>query len=196
MFAFHKSDALSRSRQSSVDSPGIEISTPPASTDPWGSHSLDAPQHQEMHSPEQRRRPQPGRRSSVFTLRSRSNTANSIASSHVPLSPRRTNEFSFPLESPAISQGSTQGYFDQHGQRKSMFRGKMGKRLSESLTPAAGTDEYPEADTGRKRSSFLRKGRKGTNDSDDCKYCCRDPADRCLTSSGSISLQTTHFKSL
>jgi hypothetical protein len=54
-----------------------------------------------------------------------------------------------------------------------MFRGKMGKRLSESLAPTAGTDEYPEADTGRKRSSFLRKGRKGTNDSDDCKYSCR-----------------------
>jgi hypothetical protein len=157
-----------------VDSPSLEISTPPTSTDPWGSQCLDAPPNQDMHSPEQRRRAQPGRRSSVFTLRSRSNTANSTASSYVPLSPRGTTESNYPFESPAIPQGAAQGYFDQHGQRKSMFRGKMGKRLSESLASGAGTEEYQDADTGRKRSSFLRKGRKGTNDSDDCKYHCQE----------------------
>lgn len=46
-----------------------------------------------------------------------------------------------------------------------MFRGKMGKRLSESIGSGVDTDDYQEVDAGRKRASFLRK-RKGTNESE------------------------------
>lgn len=46
-----------------------------------------------------------------------------------------------------------------------MFRGKMGKRLSESIGSAAEINDYQEVDAGKKRASFLRK-RKGTNESD------------------------------
>jgi hypothetical protein len=165
MFTFHKSDALTRSRQSSVDSPVFEISTPPTTSDAWGSQYFEASHSQDMHSPEQRRRAQPAKRNSVFTLRSRSNTATSIASS-VPPSPRSTAdgapEASFPF------QGASQSYFEHHGQKRSMFRGKMGKRLSDSLGPGPASDENQD-DAGKKRSSFLRNRRKGSEADDACK---------------------------
>lgn len=53
-----------------------------------------------------------------------------------------------------------------------MFRGKMSKRLSESIGSGVDLDDNQEADAGRKRASFLRK-RKGTNESETLsKYDC------------------------
>jgi hypothetical protein len=42
----------------------------------------------------------------------------------------------------------------------------MGKRLSESIGSGMDADDYQDVDAGRKRASFLRRGRKGTNDSE------------------------------
>ncbi|KAF2999240.1 hypothetical protein E8E13_002479 [Curvularia kusanoi] len=54
---------------------------------------------------------------------------------------------------------------DNGGPRRSMFRGKMGKRLSESIGGGIETEDNQELEAGKKRASFLRK-RKGTNDSE------------------------------
>ncbi|KAH6622156.1 hypothetical protein C7974DRAFT_217167 [Boeremia exigua] len=167
MFAFHKNETLSRSRQSSIDSPLSEsaslTSVPDSMTASQYSDSFDM---EGMHSPERRRKAASGRRSSVFNMRSRSNTAASTASS---ISPSHTDmtvhDHASPSSPPSLRQVPSQSRLDNAGPRRSMFRGKMGKRLSESIGSGLDIDDFPEADPGKKRASFLRK-RKGTNESE------------------------------
>ncbi|KAG9202604.1 hypothetical protein G6514_004096 [Epicoccum nigrum] len=72
------------------------------------------------------------------------------------------------------------GHIRPDGPRRSMFRGKMGKRLSESIGGGMEVDDYHEVDAGKKRASFLRK-RKGTGDSEtlhhDLKHRISSPFD-------------------
>lgn len=157
MFTFHKNDTLPRSRQSSVvGSPLAESpSLTPATDASAASQCSDSVYIEEMHSPERRRRVPSNRRSSVFTIRSRSNTAASTASSIM----------NSPDSPPALRHVGSHSRLDQGGPRKSIFRGRIGKRLSESVGTGMDTDDYQEVDASRKRASFLRK-RKGTNESE------------------------------
>lgn len=70
-----------------------------------------------------------------------------------------------PGSPPTLRQVPSHSRLDNNGSRRSMFRGKMGKRLSESVVSGVDADDYKEVDAGRKRASFLRK-KKGTNESD------------------------------
>ena len=173
MFAFHKNETLSRSRQSSVDSPLAECPSLTSVSDSLTASQCSESAHTEgMHSPERRRRAPSGRRGSVFNIRSRSNTAASTASSiissgHADVA---TYDHSSPGSPPALRHVGSQSRLDNSGPRKSMFRGRMGKRLSESIGTATDLDDYQEVDAGRKRASFLRK-RKGTNESEAYREC-------------------------
>lgn len=165
MFAFHKNEALSRSRQPSADSPLVESPSLTSITDSITPSQCSDPAYTEgMHSPERRRRAASGRRSSVFNMRSRSNTAASTASSIISSADTATYDRVTPGSPPSLRHPS-HSRFDSSGPRRSMFRGKMGKRLSESIGSGIDIDEIQEVDAGRKRASFLRK-RKGTNESE------------------------------
>jgi hypothetical protein len=174
MFSFHKNETLSRSRQSSVDSPLAECSSLMSVSDSLTASQCSDPVYTEgMHSPEQRRRAASTRRSSVFKLRSRSSTAASTASSILSSGPAdmALHDHALPSSPPALRHVGSHGHLDQNGPRRSMFRGRMGKRLSESIGTGMDIDDYQEADAGRKRASFLRKGRKGTNESEGSRKC-------------------------
>src|SRR5690242_16110840 len=125
-----------------------------------------------MHSPEWRRKAASGRRSSVFNMRSRSNTGASTASSIIPPNQAdlTTYDRSSPSSPPTLRQVSSYSRHDNAGPRRSMFRGKMSKRLSESIGSGVDIDDNQEADAGRKRASFLRK-RKGTNEAEMPSKC-------------------------
>lgn len=169
MFAFHKNETLSRSRQSSIDSPLAEsrslTSVPDSIT--ASQCSADSDYTEGMHSPERRRRTASSRRSSVFNMRSRSNTAASTASSIMSSShpDMAAYDHASPGSPPTLRHVPSHSRLDNSGPRRSMFRGKMGKRLSESIGSGVDADDYQEVDAGRKRASFLRK-RKGTNESE------------------------------
>ncbi|KAJ8115393.1 hypothetical protein OPT61_g2949 [Boeremia exigua] len=120
-----------------------------------------------MQSPERRRRAATGKRSSVFNMRSRSSTAASTASSI--MAPNHNDAAAYdhtsPNSPPPLRHVSSQSRLDNASSRRSMFRGKMGKRLSESIGAGVDVDDFQETDAGKKRASFLRK-RKGTNESE------------------------------
>ncbi|KNG47213.1 pak-box p21-rho-binding protein [Stemphylium lycopersici] len=164
MFSFHKSD-VSRSRQSSVDS---QATGPQGSTfgqDIWPDQQPMSSSHAGGHSPELQHRFNPARRSSVFNLRSRSNTATSMTPSLLSLNQpdMADHETSWHGSPPGNHQGSGKSH-QSTGSRRSLFRGKKGKRLSE--TPIIGVDEH-EGDVSDRRTSILRKSRRGTNQSED-----------------------------
>ncbi|KAF2630426.1 hypothetical protein BU25DRAFT_456161 [Macroventuria anomochaeta] len=100
-------------------------------------------------------------------MRSRSNTATSTASSIISSGHADMAAYDHvsPGSPPALRHVGSHSRLDHGGPRRSMFRGKMGKRLSESIGSGVEFDDYQEADAGRKRASFLRK-RKGTNESE------------------------------
>lgn len=77
---------------------------------------------------------------------------------------------SSPNSPPSLRQVPSYSRLDNAGARRSMFRGKMSKRLSESMGSSVEMDDHHEADAGRKRASFLRK-RKGTNESETFGKC-------------------------
>ncbi|CAO2649340.1 Nn.00g067250.m01.CDS01 [Neocucurbitaria sp. VM-36] len=52
------------------------------------------------------------------------------------------------------------------GTKRSLFRGKKGKRLSETVTSSIGAVDYQEPDAAGKRTSVLRKGRRQNNQSE------------------------------
>jgi hypothetical protein len=168
MFAFHKNDTLSRSRQSSIDSPLTEIRSLTSVHDSIAASqcSLDSDYTEGMHSPEQRPRAASTRRSSVFNMRSRSNTAASTASSIMSSShpDMAAYDHNTPGSPNTLRHIPSHNRLDNNGTRRSMFRGKMGKRLSESIGGGVDANDYHDGEAGRKRSSFLRK-RKGTNES-------------------------------
>ncbi|KAF2128649.1 hypothetical protein P153DRAFT_42106 [Dothidotthia symphoricarpi CBS 119687] len=155
MFAFHKSEYSSRSRQSSTDSQALDL---------WTSQCSDAPSQSDMHSPERRRIAHSGKRSSVFNLRSRSNTATSSTS--LTLSGMAEHGSWSHESSPTPHQLEFQSQDEASGTARSLFRGKKGKRISGSIASSIDMDDDQEIDAGKKRMSILRRGRRRTNQSD------------------------------
>jgi hypothetical protein len=167
MFTSHKSDAPPRSRQSSVDLP-VGPASPASPSEPWTSQCPEDPTNGPMQSPVQRHRAYSGKRSSVFNLRARSNTATSTSSSFIPLStPEMAQaEASRPGSPFVLLHGGQHGLVEQPSYRKSLFRGKKGKRLSESVSSSMIVTEYQDMDLGDKRTSVLRKTKKRNNQSE------------------------------
>jgi hypothetical protein len=162
MFSFHKSDA-SRSRQSSVDSEATGATTFTSGSDPCLDQGSMSSSHVGAHSPEQHHRGYSARRSSVFNLRSRSNTATSMTPSLLSLShPDMAEHDASP---PGYWQAGSKSQKESTGSRRSLFRGRRGKRLSETTM---GGDAY-EGDANEKRASVIRRGRKGNNLSEEGK---------------------------
>ena len=165
MFSFHKTDA-SRSRQSSVDSQATGPNFPTTSSESWLEQYPTHSSHAGMHSPEQQPRAYPARRSSVFNLRSRSNTATSLTPSLLSLSHSEMaeHEGSWHGSPPGHRQIGNRSHKEATGSRRSLFRGKKGKRLSE--TPMINVDEY-EGDANERRSSILRKSKRFNSQAED-----------------------------
>ena len=161
MFASHRSHASSQSRRSSIDS--LTAGLPP---NPWTHSSSDVGSRPETRSSDQNTKVHAPRRSSVFTLRSRSNTSTSTTPSLLSLSHSAMAEHestwhaSPPDQSPFGSQSQNQSELFKAGARRSFFRGKKGKRLSETVVSSADTLEYSNGGVGEKRTSLLRKGKK------------------------------------
>ncbi|KAH8724752.1 hypothetical protein GQ44DRAFT_740103 [Phaeosphaeriaceae sp. PMI808] len=170
MFTSHKSDAPSRSRESSVDHQATDpLSPAPTSTsETWVSQSFDESPYGAMHSPEQRHRAYSSKRSSVFKLRSRSNTSSSTTSTFLSMSPPGMfhTETSRPGTPHMFRQHGLQSQTELPGSKMSLFRGKKGKRLSDSISSGIVITEYQEKDTDDKRASVLRKTKRQSNQSE------------------------------
>ncbi|KAL6706684.1 hypothetical protein ACN47E_005226 [Coniothyrium glycines] len=149
MFSFHKNESVSLSRQSSVDSLG----TLPTIATTESRNSSSSP-HRSMHSPEQRKL-YGTKRASVFTLRSRSNTANSSTPSLISLDHPDMAE-----HDEAWHDATSQTNLSRINTRRSFFRGKMSKRLSERVESSMGMSDHKEKDVIAKRASVIRKGKK------------------------------------
>jgi hypothetical protein len=163
MFASHKTDAAPPSRQSSVDCSATGSLSSASTSEPWTSQCTNEVPHGAMQSPERRPRAHSSKRSSVFNLRSRSNTAASMSSSVLSLSPSGT---SYNESRP----GTPLALHDElSGSRKSLFRGKKGKRLSESVSSSMMLAEFHEKDAGDKRISVLRKVKRWNHQDDDLR---------------------------
>lgn len=169
MFSFHKSDALPRSRQSSIDFPatGPIASTPASLTGPAA--DVGHPSQAGMHSPEQHTRFYPGKRNSVFNLRSRSNTATSTTPSLLSLSHPDMAEHEASWQDPSNrsqAENPHQSESFRAGSRRSFFRGKKGRRLSETVGSHMGIGDYREETVADRRTSVLRKGKRRDTQSD------------------------------
>ncbi|KAL5388988.1 hypothetical protein DPSP01_002692 [Paraphaeosphaeria sporulosa] len=140
MFVSQKNNVFIASTQSSVDSLVTSRSTSTSVSDVGASQSSEYSSYGDPHSPEQRVGSLHGKRHSVFTLRSRSNTATSMASFAPPSSPNMSG-------------------YDASSSR-SLFRSKKGKRSSASFSQAHDHEEPPP---GTRRSSMLRKSKKQTD---------------------------------
>lgn len=166
MFTSHKSDAPPRSRQSSVDSPVATTSSPVSPSGARNSQRTNYFSYGAMQSPEQKHRAYPSKRSSVFNLRARSNTATSSASTTPSLmssyDPDMTYAQSSRPESPtSFEHAGHQAYVELSGARRSIFRGGRGKRLSTSGSASIVMAECQELDmSSNKRTSVLRKGKE------------------------------------
>ena len=158
MFFFNKTNASLPYRQPSADS----HITDPSATDSWVSRHSDSSTYGDMPSPEQRERGVLGKRSSVFTLRSRSNTAAPANSSFLSHTSTMTSTDSSSRRSSQDVRsltGSQTSPSDMSGPKISLFsRGKRLRRQSSQLSSASVSDEIEEVDIG-KRSSLLRKNR-------------------------------------
>ncbi|KAF2463715.1 uncharacterized protein BDR25DRAFT_106650 [Lindgomyces ingoldianus] len=163
MFLFNKNNALPRSRQSSIDSLVTDpsTSTSASTSDVWVSQS-DVSSYGEMPSPEQRERTHPGKRSSVFNLRSRSNTATSTSSSFVSVPSDMTGtDDPSQRSSQDLRNLAGHGFLELSGGKRSLFaRGKRTKRQSSQYFPGYNVNEIEETDSGNKRATVLRKGRR------------------------------------
>jgi len=168
MFTSHKSDAPPQSRQSFVDSPVTGPSSLPTPPVAWNPQCFDDYPYGATQSSEQKHRVYPNKRSSVFNLRARSNTTASTvstASSFMSLNPSDMAyaETSRPGSPLTYRHHRHQGQTEQSGSRKSLFRGRKGKRLSDSVSSSSVMTEYQEMDLGDKRTSVLRKGKRRNN---------------------------------
>jgi hypothetical protein len=167
MFSSHKSDAP-RSGPS-VDFPATSSLSDASTSESWNTQCFDGA----MQSSEQRLVSHSSKRSSVFNLRSRSNTANSTTSTVLSLSPPGMSQgaMSRPATPLALQQHGHQAHTEQVGPRKSLFRGRIGKRLSESVSSSIVLTEYQEKDIGDKRMSVLRRAKRWNNQSEDPSKC-------------------------
>jgi hypothetical protein len=162
MFTHHKNIALPTSRQSSVDSLVTVPSSSTSASDLWVSQSSNATSHGDISSPERHTGPIPGKRSSVFNLRSRSNTTTSTASSFVSIAPPSMSghDNSSRRSSQDLRHLAGQSFMELQAGRRSLFRSKKGKRLSGSFSPSFSSFEIEEVDAGTKRTSILRKTKR------------------------------------
>jgi hypothetical protein len=180
MFMFNKTNAVPRSRQSSIDSPvpGISpstsistsTSTAASTVDAWASQGSDATSFGDMPSPEQRTRARSGKRSSVFNLRSRSNTVSSTTSFGSLVPPGMAgSDTSSHSPSRDYRHLAGQSFMELPGSKRSLFRGRKGKRVSDQFSPSFGVDEIEKVESVSKRDSVLRKGRRIMNHSEDSR---------------------------
>lgn len=177
MFMSHKSEAPLPYKQSFIE-PSINSPLSTASTvDPWTSESLDQFSYGAMHSPERSHRAYSSKRSSVFNLRSRSNTGASTTSTILSSSPNMAiyEDTSRPGTALTYHQYDSADQQELSGSRRSIFRSKRGKRLSESVSSGTGFVDYEERDIGEKRSSVLRKVRKWNNQAEQPGQYCTLP---------------------
>ncbi|KAH4036579.1 hypothetical protein HBI64_172540 [Parastagonospora nodorum] len=150
MFTSHKGDMASQSRQSSVDMSATLSLSSASTTDRWASQGFEELPYGVMQSPERKVRAHPSKRTSVFNMRSRSNTAASTSSTVPSMSPPTISHFD-------SSRPGTPSYDELSGSMKALFRGKKGKRLSESVSSNMMFAEYQEKEASDKRTSVLRK---------------------------------------
>jgi hypothetical protein len=102
------------------------------------------------------------KRSSVFKLRARSNTATST-SSFVSISSAMVRLDGSNRNSQDLRQLSGQSLVDLPGAKRPLFsRRKAGKRRSGQLSPNAQLEEE-DLEESSKKTSVLRKGRKNVN---------------------------------
>jgi hypothetical protein len=160
MFTSLKSDAAPLSRQSSVDLSATGSLSSASTSEPWTSQCTNELPYGVMQSPERKSRAHSSRRSSVFNLRSRSNTTASM-SSVLSLTPSGTSHGESRPGTPLALHDEVPG------SRKSLFRGKKGKRLSESGSSSMILAEFHEKDVGDKRMSVLRKVKRWNHQDDD-----------------------------
>jgi hypothetical protein len=172
MFTSHKSNASLRSGLSE------DITTPCSLSDtsilePWIAQNFDEPIHGSILLSEQRHKSHSSKRSSVFNLRSRSNTANSTSSIPLPLNPSMSHGVTSRPETPlSFQQHGHQGQPEQSGSKKSLFRGRMGKRLSESVSSGTAMTDDQEKDTGDKRMSVLQRAKRWNSQPENHRKCC------------------------
>ncbi|KAF1939293.1 hypothetical protein EJ02DRAFT_258697 [Clathrospora elynae] len=163
MFSYSGSDAISPSRQSSIDSQATEPTTSSAGSDIHIDQCSGSPFAVAMHSPEQQHKFHAAKRSSVFNLRSRSNTASSTTPSLLSLghSDMAEHDASWygPLPGPGQAGNESQKESSVIGPRRSLFRGRKGKRLSEAVVSGIDVGEC-EGDGSARRMSILRKSRR------------------------------------
>lgn len=167
MFLFNKNNALPGSRQSSIDSLVTDPSTSTSTSEAWASQCSDISSYGEVPSPEQQQRPYPGKRNSVFKLRSRSNTSNSTTSSFVSVSPTMARPDTSRRSSQDLHHVRSQSFLDFPGPKRSLFaRGVRGKRVSGQDSSVLDVELCEETETGSKRVSILRKNRRGASQSE------------------------------
>lgn len=163
MFSFHSSDVPALSSPSFEESPVSHPSNTAFMSDSANLHLSEDSTHVVLQPFEQTSKAHPSKRNSVFALRSRSNTATSLTSSSTTLSPplSMANRLASPPSSPlSYNQHGSQLQGEASGSRKSIFRGKKDKRLSESHTSTVVVKGVQELDMGGKRSSVLRKAKR------------------------------------
>jgi hypothetical protein len=163
MFLFNKNNTLPHSRQSSIDSLVTDPSTATSTSETCVSQCSDTSSYSELPSPEQRERFNPGKRTSVFKIRSRSNTATSTASSFVSVTPTM-----FGSESSHDSHYLPgQSFIELPGPKRSLFmRGKRAKRQSGHLISNLHVEDIEEDELGSRRTSVLRKTKRGIQQTD------------------------------
>ena len=112
-----------------------------------------------------------GKRSSVFNLRSRSNTVSSTTSSFGSLVPLGMAGSDISSHNPSRDYRhlAGQSFMELPGSKRSLFRGKKGKRVSDQFSPGFGVDEIEKVESVSKRDSVLRKGRRMMNHSEDSR---------------------------
>ncbi|PVI03424.1 hypothetical protein DM02DRAFT_250758 [Periconia macrospinosa] len=159
---FVKRTHVPDSVQSSVDSlVTMEPSGSTSTSDLWASPGSDTSSYTEQPSPEQHSGGHMAKRNSVFNLRSRSNTSNSISSSAVAAT--SPNMPGHETTSHRLSQDlrhlAGQSIVEINSAKRTLFRGKKGKRQSGSFSPGSPTYDAGEMDASR-RTSVLRKNKK------------------------------------
>ncbi|KAK7612971.1 hypothetical protein BKA81DRAFT_71412 [Phyllosticta paracitricarpa] len=163
MDLFKRSHSQVRSRQSSLDA---QMPAPDSITVPPGSScsSHSSPLVGVQLPPDRRHRDSASfRRSSVFTLRPRSNTSNSMTSKlSVPDEPDRRSSREV---SPHTASASVSEPLGHHKHKSSMFasRGKKLRRQSSKLSMTI--DDWNDANQGRRSSLFGKERKKSTYES-------------------------------
>jgi hypothetical protein len=91
----------------------------------------------------------------------------------LPLNPSMSHGVTSRPETPlSFQQHGHQGQPEQSGSKKSLFRGRMGKRLSESVSSGTAMTDDQEKDTGDKRMSVLQRAKRWNSQPENHRKCC------------------------